>query len=103
AKSHGTGSCGGGTANDVYSFTAAQAGTYVARTSNLGTNVDTLLFARRWCQLEGYELGCNDDDTNGDKVSMNLDAGETVYIFVDVSPYAQNAIPGTYTLTVSRQ
>ncbi|MCA9525670.1 MAG: hypothetical protein KC549_05155, partial [Myxococcales bacterium] len=111
----GAGTCGGGGAQQVVSFTAPAAGTYVAEITaaddpTAGTT-DTLIFARSHCALPGedFEVGCNDDiDTQGgnylSSVTLELDAGQSVFLFID--GYTGNGAPGfagTYTIEVFRQ
>ena len=81
---HGGGSCSGAETgqNDLYSFTAMAAGTYVFSTS--GADGDTILWIREACGLEETEIDCN-DDTDGlfSEVQAELNAGQTIYVFVD--------------------
>jgi len=97
----GGGSCGGGGPTDVFSFTAPDADTYSFATSQLGTNVDTVLYLRNFCQLPAYELTCNDDFVAGrsSRVTAALEAGETIFVFVDS---VDGTATGSYKLTVSR-
>ncbi|MCB9548284.1 MAG: hypothetical protein H6706_20905 [Myxococcales bacterium] len=80
------GSCGGGAGQDVWSFTAPAGGLWRARTTLEGNNDDTVLYARSLCGVAASELACNDDDDGvgyNSAISFPLDAGQTVYLFVD--------------------
>ena len=85
----GGGSCGGGGPSDVYSFTAATAGTYhftAFAEMEDSMEVDMLIFVRSFCGqfLADYELACNDDYSGlNSGVEVELTEGETVYLFVD--------------------
>jgi hypothetical protein len=97
------GTCGGTGANDVYSFTAPAAGSYTFETTG-GAGGDTVLFVRSLCGVPGGggELACNDDKRGGgddgfySRVTTQLEADQTVYVFVDTfgphgrSPYTLN-------------
>ncbi len=82
------GTCGGGSSSHVYAFTARRAGEHLFELESDG-HPDTLLFVRSACAASDVaaELGCNDDRTEGDlfhsAVVAPLEAGETVYVFVD--------------------
>jgi len=97
-ESGAEGSCGGGGAPEhVFMWTAPQAGVY--QVSTVGSEYDTLLYVRRSCG--GDELDCNDDISRNmrrSRVSLELAACETVYIFVD--GYDGESV-GDYTLTIS--
>lgn len=98
------GSCGGGASSHVFEFTAPVAGAWLFDLVSDG-HPDTLLFVRRSCAVPDVaaELGCNDDATDGDllhsAVVGTLDAGETVYVFVD-GYSVEGATGGGYRLTV---
>ena len=95
-------SCGGGGLSDVYSFTAASAGTYSFTASSDAEGVDMLIYARSYCSayVPSLELACNDDidfeamDYNS-SFNLTLAEGETAYLFVD--SYAGQSV-GSYTL-----
>ena len=66
----------------MYSFTADVAGLYEFSTS--GNGGDTIMWARSACAFEDFELACNDDFSGlFSRVSVNLEAGDTTYVFVD--------------------
>ena len=99
------GSCGGGGLSDVYSFTAASAGTYNFTATGNGDTVDMLIYARSYCStyIPSLELACNDDiDTEGMNYNSSIDVelaeGETTYLFVD--SYAAQSV-GPYTVTAT--
>lgn len=77
------GSCGGDFSfDDLYEFTAPQAGLYEFNT--FGSALDTVLYLVDGCG--GTELDCNDDLTavnDESRVIEGLDAGQTVIIGVD--------------------
>ena len=95
-------SCGGGGLSDVYSFTAASAGTYNFTAFSEAEGVDMLIYARSYCSafVPSLELACNDDidfeamDYNS-SFDLMLAEGETAYLFVD--SYAGQSV-GSYTL-----
>ena len=100
SASYEGGSCGGGGPADVFAFTATNAGTYNIVTSNLAPGVDTVVYVRTWCQLPAYERACSDDFLGNptSRVGVSLQAGETVYIFVDS---VDASAAGAYTLTIT--
>ena len=105
APPHARASCGGGTGSDVYRFSAPQAGQYLFDVRSTG-HPDPLLFLRSACGLDDIaaERGCNDDATPGDlersSLVVALDAGETVYVFVDGYAQEQSA-GGAYRLDIA--
>jgi hypothetical protein len=102
-QEHGVGSCPGATGqNDLFRFTAPQAGTYRFQTA--GRLGDTILWVRSDCGVEGAaaELGCNDDGPGlgrFSQVDARLDGDQSVYVFVDAFGVGNR---NEYTLTVSR-
>jgi hypothetical protein len=99
------GSCGGGGASDVYSFTAATAGTYSFTANGDADTVDMLIYARSYCSsyIPSLELACNDDiDTENMNYNSSIDVelaeGETTYLFID--SYAAQST-GAYTVTAT--
>lgn len=102
AEPHGATSCGAGGPSQVISFTPPATGLYQIFTSDLAPGVDTVVSVRRYCQLPGYELACNDDGPSGAESNLNvsLTEGETVYIVVD-SP--DGASIGSYRLVVRKR
>ncbi|MCA9526871.1 MAG: hypothetical protein KC549_11325, partial [Myxococcales bacterium] len=93
------GSCGGGAGQDVWAFTAPAAGAWTMRTV-IADNADTVLYVRSFCGLPQTELACNDDAGSlASAVTVELEAGETVYIFVDGFAFF-DAWRGPYTLVV---
>ena len=86
-----SGSCGGaGAPEATYIYTAPMAGFYVIDT--VGSAFNTLLYVRYGSCL-GVELACNDDfnATPQSQVSLNLSAGQTIYIAVDGSGSASGS------------
>jgi len=91
AESHGEGTCGGGAGDRVYVFTAVEGGRYLATAESEDPDADTVLYARSACGYSGLaqptlELDCNDDRDESTYLSelvLNLEAQQTVYIFVD--------------------
>lgn len=105
APPHGTASCGGGSGSEIYRFTAPRAGQYMFDVRSAG-HPDPLLFVRAACGLSdvAVELGCDDDVVPGDlsrsRVVTGLEAGQTVFVFVD--GYAEEQpTGGAYRLAVS--
>ncbi len=80
----------------VYAWTAPRSGVYTFDT--LGSDYDTLLYARSECQAP--DLACNDDvnqsQTLQSSLQLSLDAGQTVLIIID--GFAASA--GNYTLNI---
>jgi len=75
------------TAQDFYTFTAPQAGTYRFRTDSAEPGADTAIVLRSFCRYDdlGAELACNDDvspQNDLSDVSIDLAARETVYVIV---------------------
>lgn len=83
-------------------FTAERDGTHVFQVTAEGYNAANTLFVRRYCDLAWVgtsELSCahvEDDPDGPPTVAVELQAGETVYVFVE----AWWAGGGAYTLTV---
>ena len=108
------GSCGGGGATVVYRIVAEEETAIRATTSSDEDSADTVLFARRLCDLDGSLLGqdlaCNDDiffeqGSNDNNLMSQIEflapAGEPIFIFVDGYTDQMNmAWQGNYTLTL---
>ena len=84
------GSCGGGGATQVYSYTASTAGTFLVNMDALNETSDPIVYVRRLCDYNigdlGRDLSCGADRSESDRnatASMTLEAGETVFIFAD--------------------
>jgi len=111
AETHGVGTCGGGAGDVAHVFTAPVAGRYTATVTSPDADADTVLYARTACEYSGavqptLEVDCNDDENEMSLLSalvLTLEAGQTVYIFVDGyrSPSAEGW-RGDYTLTVAQ-
>jgi hypothetical protein len=102
---YGVGTCGGGSASQVFSFTADAGGQYSFQAEPTGIapgamgSPDTLMWIRSHCRFSDWvaELGCNDDVNTqaGDLssiINLDLEAGQTVYIFID--GYSRNGEVG---------
>ncbi len=84
------GSCGGGGGTQVYSYTAAVAGTYNVTMNAADANSDPIVYVRGLCNYNlgarGRDISCGADnspeDTNA-SAFMTLEEGETVFIFAD--------------------
>ena len=100
---HGRGTCPSGTGlNDLFTFVAPEAGTYVFETA--GQRGDTVMWVRTACGISGAaaELGCSDDEPGlgrFSRVSGDLRNQQRVYVFVDSFSAEER---GAYTLTVRR-
>ena len=103
----GVGFCGGGTGSEVFSFTADTSGEYAftstptSASEEAPTGPDTLMWIRSHCEFSDWvaELGCNDDINvaAGDlasRITLNLEAGQTVYIFIDGYADIESGMPG---------
>ncbi|MCA9541775.1 MAG: hypothetical protein KC620_22920, partial [Myxococcales bacterium] len=103
------GTCGGGSAQTVFQFTAEDPGVYSFITFSPAGGADTVLYARSHC---GYgpdrarvELGCSDDisaDNAFSLLRLPLDEGESIYLFVDGASTASGAWRGPFSLTARR-
>jgi hypothetical protein len=97
------GSCGGGAGADVWAFTAPAAGTWRFETTVSMAHDDTVLFARSLCGVPAAELACNDDapgqGNRFSRVDLALQAGETIYLFVD----GFSGSEGPYSLSATRR
>ena len=109
------GSCGGGGATVIYRLISDETLALRATTGANETAADTVLFARRLCDLDGSILGqdlaCNDDisfvengsDDNNymSQIIFNVPANEPVFIFVDSFTGTMGASwTGNFTLTL---
>ena len=110
-----SGSCGGVSATVVYRIQSAESIAVRATTDSDESGADTVLFARRLCDLDGSLLGqdlaCNDDinfvengsDDNNfmSQISILLPANEPVFIFVDSFTSTEGAIwTGNFSLSL---
>ena len=112
AESHGEGTCGGGAGDRVFVFTAVEAGRYLATVESEDPDADTVLYARSACGYSGLaqpalELDCNDDRDESTFLSelvLNLEAQQTVYVFVDgFVDAAGEGWRGAFTLSIERE
>ncbi len=89
------GSCGGGGAEEVYTFSIA--GDSPICLSAQGVGVDPVLYVRTDCEEPESEVACNDDYIGLDAaLSLNAEADVTYYLYVD----SYNG-SGEYTLDMS--
>lgn len=102
------GSCGGGAAQAIFSFTAPEAGRYSFVTYSRAGGADTVLYARSHCGFDparaAVELGCNDDISVENAFSLldlQLDEGQRIFVVVDGGN--NGAWVGPFTLTARRQ
>ncbi len=111
AETHGEGTCGGGAGDRVYVFTADEGGRYLATVESEDPDADTVLYARSACGYTGpaqpaLELDCNDDRDESTFLSelvLNLEAQQTVYVFVDgFVDAAGEGWRGPFTLSIQR-
>ncbi len=101
-------SCGEGrTDANVYSFTAPAAGKWTFETLSSDEAIDTVLFARRHCAYEvntsiDNEIACNDDIeplvNAASRFEIDLQAGETIYLFATYFGWSPSPWVGDYTL-----
>ena len=106
-----TASCASMSAQDIFTFTAPRAGTYRFRTESDEAGADTSLFLRSFCRYNDYgaELACNDDVSPQNflsDVSLDLQANETVYVFVggvNTNTQAKGSWRGRYRLIATRR
>jgi hypothetical protein len=100
-----SGSCGGGSGQAIYEFTAPNAGTYSFVANSMAGGSDPVIYARSHCQFGGdypdFELGCSDDHsryTRAGLVRVEMAAGQTIFVFVDGARGDSGAWRGPYTL-----
>jgi len=98
------GSCGGGSPQNIFSFTALEAGEYLFTTSTAGDD-DTLIYLRDHCAIEDVEaeLACNDDyreNSYTSQINVSLEAGQSVFLFVDGYNGSEGPWSGGYSLEV---
>jgi hypothetical protein len=95
-ESASAGSCGGAGAEQVVRFTAPSTGLWAIDTE--GASFDTVVYVRATCGDVDTELACDDDGGTGtaSAVRVDLNAGDTVFIFVD--GYAEN---GAWSLNIT--
>ncbi|MCK6576082.1 hypothetical protein L6V77_33935, partial [Myxococcota bacterium] len=106
-----TASCARMSAQDFYTFTAPQAGTYRFRTDSAEPGADTALVLRSFCRYNdfGAELACSDDVSPQNylsDVSVDLAAGETVYVLVGGvlnAAFPKGSFRGRYRLIATRR
>jgi hypothetical protein len=106
-----TASCARMSAQDFYTFTAPQAGTFRFRTESAEPGADTALVLRSFCRYNdpGAELACNDDVSPQNflsDVSLDLAAGETVYVLVggvQNAAFPKGSFRGRYRLIATRR
>lgn len=99
------------TATMVYSFVAPTTADYLAIVSSDDPAADTVIFARRLCNLDGedvspdgFDLACNDDIQQGVLTSGIIfpgREGETIYLFVDAYPNMDGPWRGEYNLQLN--
>ena len=93
---YGLGTCGGGSASQVFSFTADAAGSYTFLAEPTGVapgfmgTPDTLMWIRSHCRFSDWvaELACNDDVNTAAQdlrslINLELEADQTVFVFID--------------------
>jgi len=91
----------------VLSFTAPEAGLYELSTAD-SFGLDSVLYVRATCEDAESELACNDDfgDFNvgevQSKVSVSLDANETVFVVVDSFNTEEGAEGAEFVLTATK-
>lgn len=102
------GSCGGGSAQTIFTFTAPEAGRYSFVTWSRAGGADTVLYARSHCGYDparaDVELGCNDDvsvENQFSLVTLELGEGESTFVIVDGGNNGEWR--GPFTLTARRQ
>lgn len=93
----GTGTCGGPGADRILEFTAPLAGVWRVGMRGVIPGIEPVLHARRDCADPTTELACRDTVAGTDEIfiHLDLDAGETVYLFAD----ADNRRGGFFELT----
>ena len=101
------GSCGGGASQGIYPFTAPVAGAYSFLANSGVGGADPVLYVRSHCGFDGdypdLELGCNDnqsDRTRAALVRAEIDAGQTVSVFVDGADGQDGPWRGPFELVV---
>ena len=98
------GSRGGDHGTSHAELTAPAAGLWVVQTTLADPAADTVMYARRLCNFPDSELACNDDDDGvgfNSALQLQLDEGETVYVFVDGFVGLFGPWQGPYTLTAA--
>ena len=96
----------------VYTWTPSTSGTATFYTCSPNTKFDTVLYVRD--SLNGTELACNDDTAgcatgdpsanaghHGSRVTLNVTAGRTYYLFVDGYAWSSGGSQGAFQLTVN--
>jgi hypothetical protein len=96
----------------VLTWTPTDSGQVTFDTCSLNTKFDTVLYVRS--SLNGSELACNDDtagcatgdgsygaDHHGSRVTLNVTAGQTYYVFVDGYNGSSGGDRGAFQLNVA--
>lgn len=95
----GTEDCGFGDAEEAaFAFVAETAGTYCANT--IGSEFDTILYARTSCGDPSSELDCDDDGADGATSQLEFSAAPGTPVYLIVDGYDELEF-GNYALTVS--
>ncbi|MBV71018.1 MAG: hypothetical protein CMH52_06660 [Myxococcales bacterium] len=109
APNYTTGSCGGGSAQMLYSFTSVDGGTYSFLVNPSVAGGDPIAYIRTHCGLGGeypdFELSCSDNHggfTRSALVRAEISAGQTVYLFVDGAETESGPWRGEYELIVRK-
>ena len=100
ASQAGPDDCGGGAGPEVaLRFQAPRQGLWSFDTGGSQNGYDTVLYLRSDCRQQRSELECNDDagGRTTSRLELDLNAGQTVYVFVD--GFGQNDA-GSWTLTI---
>ena len=82
------GSCGGGSGQAIYAFTAPRTGEYSFVGNSTAGGSDPVLYVRSHCGFDGaftdFELGCSDDHNRFTRAGLVRTAWRsTAYVFVD--------------------
>ena len=103
------GSCGGGSGQAIYAFTAPRTGEYSFVGNSTAGGSDPVLYVRSHCGFDGaftdFELGCSDDHnrfTRAGLVRTALEEGQIAYVFVDGARSDDGPWRGPYTLVIRR-
>jgi hypothetical protein len=104
-----SGSCGGGSAQAIYEFTAPAAGTYSILANGTVNGADPIVYARSHCRFDGvftdFELGCNDNHgriTRDALIRVELTEGQRIYVFVDGAAIEGGTWQGPFDLVIRR-
>ena len=103
------GSCGGGSAQAFYKFTAPDDGTYSIYVRSRAPGSDPIVYVRTHCgygpEVPQFELACNDDISDRSYSSLvrpKLKANDEVYIVVDGAQGRSGPWRGPYNLIVRK-